>query len=642
MPSSLLTEPGPSSKVEATMQDNQRPPETSSREQTLQRLLSRTARLLVKGHRASATLTRWRLILFVTALLCTITLYRLGWYQAGNLSLGSFLAFFLLVASYHTRLEQRIHRIRLWQHIKQTHLARLRLDWDRLPERAYPTPDSHLYAKDLDLVGPHSLFQLLDTTVSSHGRERLASWLLTQPPAPDEWAERQTLIRELAARSLFRDRFTLEARLLGEQEIDGHRLTAVLQHRLEIPRLHIILPLQAILAATTLGLGLAALLNWLPSYWMFSFGLYALLYFFTDQGEELLEQAVGLHHEVEKLGKVLGYIDRHARRSPSALARTWAPLASSDQAPVRLIRQAARILHAVSIKAHPLVHLVANALCPWDLWYVRKLGQIQDQIRDHLPLWLDRLAEVEAAAALGTFAHLHPTYIWPSSLQANNQESGATALCSARNLAHPLIPAASRVANDFSLRGLGQILLVTGSNMSGKSTFLRTIGMNLCLAQAGAPVCASQFEWTWLRIACCIRVDDSLDAGLSFFYAEVKRLKSLLDATTDRSQPPVLFLIDEIFKGTNNRERLIGSRSFITALAKSHGFGLVTTHDLELTELEHSVPSVTNAHFQETVAAGELLFDYQLRPGPCPTTNALRIMQLEGLPVPGTSPDHTV
>lgn len=624
------------------MQDNRRPPETSSREQTLQRLLSRTSRLLVKGHRASATLTRWRLILFVTALLCTITLYRLGWYQAGNLSLGSFLALFLLVAGYHTRLEQRIHRLRQWQHIKQTHLARLRLDWDRLPERASAAPDNHLYAKDLDLVGPRSLFQLLDTTVSSQGRERLASWLLAQPPAQDEWAARQTLVRELTARPLFRDRLTLEARLLGEQEIDGHRLAAVLQHRLEIPRLHIILPLQALLAATTAGLGLAALLNWLPGYWMFSFGLYALLYFFTDQGEELLEQAVGLHHEVEKLGKVLGYIDRHAKRSPSALANTWAPLANSGQSPLRLIRQATKILHAVSIKAHPLVHLVANALCPWDLWYVRKLGQIQDQIRDRLPLWLDRLAEVEAAAALGTFAHLHPTYIWPASLQPDNQQNGTAARCTARNLAHPLIPAASRVANDFSLQGLGQILLVTGSNMSGKSTFLRTIGMNLCLAQAGAPVCASQFEWTWLRMACCIRVDDSLDAGLSFFYAEVKRLKSLLDAATDRSQPPVLFLIDEIFKGTNNRERLIGSRSFITALATSHGFGLVTTHDLELTELERSVPSVTNAHFQETVAAGELLFDYQLRPGPCPTTNALRIMQLEGLPVPGTSQDHTV
>ena len=125
----------------------------------------------------------------------------------------------------------------------------------------------------------------------------------------------------------------------------------------------------------------------------------------------------------------------------------------------------------------------------------------------------------------------------------------------------------------------------------------------------------------------------SLDAGLSFFYAEVKRLKTILDATQDRTAPPVLFLIDEIFKGTNNRERLIGSRAFITTLSTGNGFGLVSTHDLELADLEQGIPGLINAHFQETVSSGALQFDYQLRPGPCPTTNALRIMELEGLPV---------
>jgi DNA mismatch repair ATPase MutS len=174
--------------------------------------------------------------------------------------------------------------------------------------------------------------------------------------------------------------------------------------------------------------------------------------------------------------------------------------------------------------------------------------------------------------------------------------------------------------------------------MSGKSTFLRTVGINVCLAQAGAPVCASHFQWSWCRPACCIRVDDSLEAGLSFFYAEVKRLKSILDAACDRAAPPVLFLIDEIFKGTNNRERLIGSRAYIKAVADGNGFGLVSTHDLELTDLESEVPSLTNTHFQETVSAGALQFDYKLRPGPCPTTNALRIMELEGLPVPEQCP----
>jgi DNA mismatch repair ATPase MutS len=252
---------------------------------------------------------------------------------------------------------------------------------------------------------------------------------------------------------------------------------------------------------------------------------------------------------------------------------------------------------------------------------------------------MDRLAEVEAASALATFAALHPAYRWPDPLTTDPGRNGAQVRLSAKDLAHPLIPETHRVPNDLTLESLGTVLLVTGSNMSGKSTFLRTLGINLCLAQAGAPVCAGQFEWTWVRLATCIRVDDSLEEGLSFFYAEVKRLKSLLDATTDRSQPPVFFLIDEIFKGTNNRERLIGSRSFITALSQGNGFGLVTTHDLELTDLEKTVPGLTNVHFQETVAAGTLQFDYKLRPGPCPTTNALRIMELEGLPVPGTSYD---
>jgi DNA mismatch repair ATPase MutS len=347
---------------------------------------------------------------------------------------------------------------------------------------------------------------------------------------------------------------------------------------------------------------------------------------------------VGVHFELEKLGAVLEFVERHARPGHTALADLWAPLLVPGVNPPQLVRQAARTLHAISVKAHPLIHLIVNAFCPWDLWFTYRLQQIQAQVASHLPTWLDRLAEAEAASALATFAALQPSYHWPDPLTVDPQRNGAQARLSAKGLAHPLIPETHRISNDLSLETLGTVLLVTGSNMSGKSTFLRTLGINLCLAQAGAPICASQFEWTWVRLATCIRVDDSLEAGLSFFYAEVKRLKSLLDATTDRSSTPVLFLIDEIFKGTNNRERLIGSRSYITALSQSNGFGLVTTHDLELTDLDKTVPGLRNAHFQETVAAGALQFDYKLRPGPCPTTNALRIMELEGLPVSETSP----
>jgi hypothetical protein len=610
-----------------------------SRIDHLNKVIRRTDRLIAQGTDISATFTRWRLAIFLVGLISTVTLYKLDWYHSGNLALGAFLVLFVTVAAYHNRVETRIHRLRQWKQLKQIHLARIALDWAAIPPRPGAAPKSHPYASDLDLFGTHSLAHLLDTTVSDHGRERLHGWLLDQPSFPSQWRARQSLARELASRPLFRDRLALEAKLTGDQEINGRRLIAVLEHPIGWPRLSATLAVQSVLALSTISLASASILGLLPGYWMFSFGAYALIYFMTDQGEELLEHAVGLHHETERLAVVLGYLERHARRQGTALAATCANL-MAGASPMLHLHRAARTLHAISIKAHPLVHLAVNALCPWDLWFSRRLSHIQQAIKTRLPQWLDCLAEVEAASALATFADLHPDYTWPAPLIAACEENGTPPAFNADRLGHPLLPAKTRVTNDVHLKGLGSIHLITGSNMSGKSTFLRTIGINLCLAQAGAPVCADAFEWTWSRLACCIRVDDSLDAGLSFFYAEVKRLKTILDATQERTLPPVLFLIDEIFKGTNNRERLIGSRAYITALSQGHGFGLVSTHDLELADLESAVPGLVNAHFQETVSAGALEFDYKLRPGPCPTTNALRIMELEGLPISPPPPNQ--
>jgi DNA mismatch repair ATPase MutS len=169
--------------------------------------------------------------------------------------------------------------------------------------------------------------------------------------------------------------------------------------------------------------------------------------------------------------------------------------------------------------------------------------------------------------------------------------------------------------------------------MAGKSTFLRTIGVNLCLAYAGATVNADRLETSLFRLFTCIKVSDSVQDGLSYFYAEVKRLQALLAAAKADDSLPVLFLIDEIFRGTNSRERLIGSRSYIRELAKGSSVGLVATHDLELIKLADEIEGVTNLHFREEVSNGRMVFDYRLRPGPCPTTNALTIMRLEGLPV---------
>ena len=350
------------------------------REQTLVRFLRRGDRLLRLGTGASASFSRWRLVLFLIGFVTTVGLYRLEHYSAGNWSTALFLIGFVIVAAYHNRLEHRIHRLTIWSALKRQHLARLRLDWQALPPCPPVTAEAHLYAPDLDLTGPHSLLHLLDTATSTQGRERLASWLLTQPPDEQIWKNRQQLVRELTRLTNVRDRLTVQARLMGEAEINGHRIAAVLQHQLHLPYLHIILPVQALLAVLTAGLALAALLNLLPGYWMISFGLYAVIYLSTDQGEELLEHAVGLHHEVEKLGSVLQFLERRANNTGSPLAAACRALTEAETAPSALIRHLAWALHGVSVKAHPLIHLAFNALCPWDLFFTFRLQQFQRQI----------------------------------------------------------------------------------------------------------------------------------------------------------------------------------------------------------------------------------------------------------------------
>lgn len=619
-------------------------PSESRRGRTLHRLIRRSDRLIAQSEQTSAAFTRWRLAIFLLGAAVTVFVYKQARYDLGNGLLGAFLLVFLVVAYYHGRLEDRIDRLKRWRSIKRAHRARMALDWTAIPARLSPPPEDHPYARDLDITGAHSLFHLLNTTLLSQGRERLAAWLLNQaerPPDPALWRDRQALAKELAGLPLFRDRLVLAAQDpavkpdKGESpDIDGARIQASLLSPEGASGLLPLLLTAGVLAATTWGLGLAAALRILPGYWLLSFAAYAgLIFLSSGRTAAAFGRALALHHELDRLGRVLRYLERRRYAPTPALGRACAPLLQGHARPSALLRRLARVAQGLSVRAHPLIHFAVNALMPWDLFFSHRLEGLRRRIKRHLPGWLDCLAEVDAASALGTFAYLHPDYHWPQPASSEGR-NGHQPVVAARSLGHPLIPRPRRVTNDLELQGLGRILLITGSNMSGKSTFLRTVGINACLAQAGAPVCAAAFEWSWLRLACCIRVDDSLEAGLSFFYAEVKRLKRLLDAAGQRQAPPVLFLIDEIFKGTNNRERLIGSRAFIQTLARSNGLGLITTHDLELAQLEAELPGVGNAHFQETVEGQTLRFDYQLRPGPCPTTNALRIMAMEGLPIP--------
>lgn len=611
------------------MDDNHR-----KREHTLTRGREWGARLLLKGRRVSLVLSRTRMGIVLVGILVCAALYELEWYVTGNWALLGVLLGFLGVAHVHHRLETRLRRLETWIEMQESNLARLRVDWNGIPETTMSLPSDHPYAEDLDLVGRYSLFRLLDVTISREGQALLAAWLAHQHPLPfDQWESRRKLVQALIPLQGLRNRIRLTAQCMSANPINVVRLWVLLENALSMTRLGPLL----LVASALAGLNLVLFAFWLfgggPGYWIVSFLCYALLVLLTGgRLRHAFERTLDLHQELDKLAAVIGIFEKRSFRGFPAIQNMIGPW--RDGQPSAAIKQLARICSGLSLKGHPLLHIAMHVVVPWDLawtWYLQKVG---GRLRHLLPDWIARLSTLDAAMALATFAYLNPSYTWPCRKPdgaANGIGIAGTAV------GHPLIAHHQRINNDLTLEGLGRVLLVTGSNMSGKSTFLRTVGINVCLAQAGGPVCAESWEWSWVRIQTCIRVGDRLEDGLSYFYVEVKRLKNLLVAMGDHREAPVLFLIDEIFKGTNNRERLLGSEAFIRELTAGRGLGLVTTHDLELANLEKELTSLVNVHFQETVGDKELTFDYRLRPGPCPTTNALRIMAMEGLPVPETT-----
>ena len=609
---------------------------TDQRQDALTRLLRRGNRLTEQGKSASQRFSRWRLSIFLLGAAACIGLYQHAWFHSGNIALLVFLVIFLTTTWFHQRLKSRLHRLDLWMSIKQDLLARLQLDWTNMNVRTHLAPPHHPYALDLDLTGSHSLLALLDTTFSSNGHARLQRWVFeSNDPDCDTipWHSRQRLIRELTPLSRLRDRCLLATRLISPEPLDGSRILSLLQQSISVPNLRVMVLCASMLCALTIILGLWTLFTGASNFWLLPLLLYVTLYFsLSGSIAPLFGRVLALHLELEKLVTVIATLERSTFSKQPTIREQCQALFTEESRPTVCLKQLGRICHGLSVKAHPLVHLALNALIPWDLLYVGKLDRLMTQLKHILPKWLETIGQLDAASALARFAYVNPDYQWPKLETAPDREHppGITA----QDIGHPLITRAHRISNNLDLRGEGHLTIVTGSNMSGKSTYLRTVGINICLAQAGGPVCASSCSWSWLQLYCCIRVTDALDEGLSYFYAEVKRLKVILDAVNAITSQPVLFLIDEIYRGTNNRERLAGSEAFVQVLQKSRGLGMISTHDLELTRLADSNGHIRNAHFQESVEDGTLRFDYQLRSGPCPTTNALRIMAQEGLPVP--------
>ncbi|GAB5494400.1 MAG: MutS family DNA mismatch repair protein [Phototrophicaceae bacterium] len=600
---------------------------TQDRVQTYNRQIKRLSRAIKQLEAKSDKLGNWRLLLALGGgipLFISIFLpYPLLFW--GILSLV-IIGFVFLIAN-HRRIEYTLSKYRTWRTIKQENRARMLLDWKRIPETHIEAEQDPLEV-DLDL---RELHRLLNTASSQSGTLRLRNWLINQEPSLATIEQRQKLVSEIKNRPTFRDKLTLNSRLSSVQvrkqlntswlrnwldaDIDPNKVNnwVMLLSTLAVANVIAFVLVQFNVISVTLSGVL--------------WGLYALLYVSRiGMMNQLSGDGQQVYDVLSRLQSVMKHLESYPYQTMPNLRKLCTPLLEAK--PSQQIRRLMGTLAASSLKANPPLWILLNALMPWDLFFLSRLNQQKQQLAHYMPQWLDVWYEIEALNSLATFAYLNDEAIIPNLSHSE--------VFSATQLGHPLLSSEKRITNDFSFGSVGELAILTGSNMSGKSSFLRTLSVNLTMAYAGGVVLAETFDAGIFRIFTCIRVTDSLDDGISYFYAEVKRLRALLDALEDNTNLPLFFVIDEIFRGTNNRERLIGSQSFINALVDANGLGLIATHDLELTQLADGNPKIRNLHFREHIADNRMVFDYILREGASPTTNALEIMALEGLPVDDT------
>lgn len=481
---------------------------------------------------------------------------------------------------------------------------------------------THPYAEDLDLFGKGGLFELLCTARTRMGEETLAGWLLA-PAAPAEIPARQSAVEELRRQVDLRE----ELGLLGEDVRAG-----VNPEELAAWGAAPGLPLPAgvrIMAGLLVALLIVAVAGWsffgLPR--LFVIALLSLEAVFALRLRPAVAHVVQAverpSHDLALLSEVLELLESKQFSSPR-LIELRRGLDTEGHPASRQIAKLNRLIELLDSRDHLLVRIIGPPL----LWTTQLALAIEAWRRKCGPpvaQWLNAVGEVEALLAFAGYAYEHPDDTFP-------EFTAGTPLFYGEGLGHPLLSEARSVGNDVRLGGDLRVLIVSGSNMSGKSTLLRTVGTNAVLAMAGAPVRAHALRLSPLAVGASIRVMDSLQGGSSRFYAEITRLRRLVDMTDGRL--PLLFLLDELLHGTNSHDRRIGGEAVVRSLVDRGAIGLITTHDLALAHIAEALaPRGANVHFEDHIEHGQISFDYRMRPGVVEKSNALELMRSIGLDV---------
>jgi len=546
-----------------------------------------------------------------------------SWTSFGIIVIAGSVVFGWLV-SRHARMHRR--KLVLERLVRINKEQEKAMDWDYadLDDGAVYANPEHLYSYDLDLFGPGSLFQYINRTSTVPGKDRLAQLITNIEKSSDEIHSRQEAIKELSEMLEWRQDYRVHGLLVDENSDDVSGLVNWVGTKPEFksPVFHFMIMFFPLL---NLAMFLASVFGYI-TFWQFLAYLVIPLGFAGIKHRKVnaKHNLLGRKFQVlKKYSRLFGMIEKYEFKSNRMIALQSVLISDKDSAS-KAIRQLSKITNAFDTRLNLLAGFLMNIFFLWDIRQSIRLERWQKKYRPNLASWFDVMAETDAFISLAGYAYNNPGYVFPQADE--NDKFNFTA----EQMGHPLIHADKRVCNDFTVNDWGRFTILTGANMAGKSTFLRTIGVNMVLASCGAPACAGSLTFNPVELITSIHTIDSLANNESYFYAELKRLKLIIDMLKEGKQ--VFIILDEILKGTNSKDKQAGSKALIKQLVSLKASGIIATHDLKLGDLEESFPeNVRNSCFEIIIDKDKLEYDYKLKNGIARNMNASILMNRMGI-----------
>lgn len=537
-----------------------------------------------------------------------------------------FFIIFALLVKWHDRIGEKRDYFQSRTTINEWEIAALNHQFSQFEDGAQFIENDHPYLYDLDILGDRSIYQFLNRTVSSIGKRTLADWLKA-PTTKAEIEARQIAVTELKDVLDWRQNIQAIGMQLSEKEADIQAILKWVKAPFFILKNCFIRNAIFVLPIVMTVSLVAYFMGWIPG-WMPVLSWFVNLLYIKYTNEEVTKV---IRHTAKnaKLLKTYHRLFEHLEtqefQSPK-LKELQQRLKIDGESAAATIKELGGLSANLNVRDNVFAYLIFNTFFLWELIFCYRLELWKQRMQQNMGDWFTVLGEFEALSSFGNLYFNHPDWVQPTIYDHYCQVEG-------ENVGHLLIPPKGRVSNPINVDKKGKIILITGSNMSGKSTYMRTVGVNLILAMAGAPVCASRFATSVVTVYTSMRNKDSLQESESSFYAELKGLKNTIDVV-EAGQTPVFFLLDEILKGTNSHDRHKGSVALIKQLLRDKGAGMIATHDLALCTLVNKFPgAIENWCFEVDILDSGMVFDYTIKPGVCQSMNATRLMQQMGIEV---------